>query len=711
MMFLRDLRYAARSLSRSPGLTAALLMTVAVGIGTHAAIGGFVGGLPREWFVVEGAPGVVDPEIAEKMDRVERVVSWAAALVFITAAANVAGFLLSRAWRRSHETAARMAVGATGRHLAQQVLADSLVVSLCGGALGALFGFWTARAFPALLFSQDAEQLTFATGVAPIARTVVVYSALMVVCALAPLARIRREGTFTVLRRSGGGQVTGTGALRSVLVVAQMAACAVLILGTAGLLQGFRQSLRTARAEHLGDAIIATFEASARFAQPLRGQRYFRALEHEAQRISALTSTAWISTPPGGRPVEQSVRIEAPPTTWKDVSIDTLPLPSGREMAKVKLEAGRLFGGGDSRLTCRVAIVNVPAAERYFSGDALGRAIRGGADRRIDIVGVVSYADARAAESEPIVYLFERQSSLAMPAEPVHQSFRLPIFPAVPPAMEVAVTTASRSYFAAAGAHVLAGALFPAEPAPGSCDTAVVNRETAEAYLPQGAVGGAVIDATGRRSEIVGVVDAGPLRVTQRRPVPTIFHPTYLRYLPRMTLIAGTAVANAGAIDEVERRLSAVDDGAPVRPVMTLDEYLSRTSLGPERVATALVAVSTGVALALAIVGVYAVMADSVREKRREIALRLALGAQARRIVAEVLRGGLRIASAGAIAGTVFSWLVVQVLMRAAPGFAAPALWMWLACPAVLVAIVTLAGILPARYALAIDPLTLMREE
>ena len=710
MTFLRALSYAARSLSRSPGLTTALLVTIAVGIGTHAAIAGFVGGFPREWFAVEAAAGA-DPEIAEKMDRVARVVSWAVALVFITAAANVAGFLLSRAWKRSHETATRMAVGATERHLAQQVLADSVVVSLCGGALGGLFAFWTVRAFPALLFSADAEQLQFTAAARPTLRSAALYLLLMLLCASAPLLRIRREGTFTVLRRSGGGQVTGTGSLRSSLVVVQMTVCAVLIIGTAGLLQGFRQSLKTARAEHLGDPIIATFEAAARFAQPQRGERYFHAVRDEAQRISALTSTAWVSTAPGGRPVEQSVRLEAPPTAWKDISIDTLPFPSGRETAKVKLEAGRLFGGGDSRLTCRVAIVNVAAANRLFAGDALGRAIRDTSGQRIDIVGIISFADARAAEDEPIVYLFERQSSLALPPAPVHQRFRLPIAPPVPPARDVAVATASANYFAAAGARVLAGAVFPPQPPAGWCDTALVNREAVDAYLPAGAVGGAVIDVAGRRSEIVGVVDAGPLRITQRRSVPTVFHPTYLRYLPRMTLIAGTADANAAVIDEVQRRLTAVDDGAPVRPVMTLEDYLSRTSLGPERVATALVAVSTGVALALAIVGVYAVMADSVREKRREIAVRLALGAPARRIVADVLRGGLRIAGTGVLAGTALSWLMLQGLMRAAPGFAAPPAWVWLACPAALVAIVMLAGMLPARYALAIDPLTLAREE
>ena len=711
MTFLRDLSYAARSLSRSPGLTAALLLTIAVGLGTQAAIGGFVGGLPRDWFAVEAAPGAVDPEIAEKLDRVERVVSWAVALVFITAAANVAGFLLSRAWKRSHETATRMAVGATRRHLAQQVLADSLVVSVCGGVLGGLFGFWTARAFPALLFAADAEQLQFAAAPWPLARTALVYSALMVVCAMAPLARIRREGTFTVLRRSGGGQVTGAGSLRSGLVVVQLTVCAVLILGSAGLLHGFEQALRTARADDLGEAIIATADASNRFALPERGVEYFRAVQAEAERIPALTALAWVSTAPGGRAAQESVRFEVPPTTWKDVSIDTLPFPSGAELRKVSLKSGRFFGGQDSVFTCRVAIVNQAAADRYFAGDALGRALKDASGARVDIVGVVAFADRRAADGEPLMYFFERQSPVAMPEEPVHQRFHLPLAPAIPPPVDVAVNIASTSYFAAAGAQVLAGEIFPGGPAPGSCDTAVVTREAAETYFPDGAVGGAVIDAQGRRSEIVGVVDAGPLRVTQRRPVPMIYHPEYLRYVPRLTLIAGTTGATPQVIREVDRRLNGVSGGALARPVMTLEDYLSRTSLGPERVATALVAVSAGVALALAVVGVYAVMVDSVREKRREIAVRLAMGAPARRIVAEVLRGGLRIAGGGVAAGTLLSWIVVEGLARAAPGFAAPPLWMWLACPAALVAIVTLAGLLPARYALAIDPLTLMREE
>jgi len=100
-----------------------------------------------------------------------------------------------------------------------------------------------------------------------------------------------------------------------------------------------------------------------------------------------------------------------------------------------------------------------------------------------------------------------------------------------------------------------------------------------------------------------------------------------------------------------------------------------------------------------------------VMQRKREIAVRLALGAQGWKIVAEVFRGGLRIAARGAAAGIVAAWLFVQAIVHAAPGFGLPALWMWPACPLALTIVVALASILPARYALAVDPLTLTREE
>src|SRR4029078_9316036 len=87
------------------------------------------------------------------LSRLVALLSWTVGLVFVTAAANIAGLLLSRANRPPHETAARMALGATRGRLAVHLLADSLAAALAGGAIGALVAYWTVTAFPALLYS------------------------------------------------------------------------------------------------------------------------------------------------------------------------------------------------------------------------------------------------------------------------------------------------------------------------------------------------------------------------------------------------------------------------------------------------------------------------------------------------------------------------------------------------------------------------------
>ena len=583
-MFLRDLRYALRSLARSPGLTAALLATVAVGIGTHAAVGGFINGLlshglaipdakrlaavyardtegryepvtweryltlqhsvssfdsmaafresrgsvtlhgrsnwmtvaratPAIWDVVRipaelgriafatgdgeplagvviasrvwrnefaaqpdviGADAVVDgrparivgvapdwfegvyvgrnvdvwiafderdaasrrhagvgilgrlrdgrtvanaqeeasaaigesalvlnysgtePEIQMKLAELKRVLGWAAALVFLTAAATVAGLLLSRAMRRSQETAARITLGATLMRLASMVVADSVVIAVGGGALGAVVAFWTASALPSRLYVEDAARLQFAPDARQIAVIAAGYSALMLVCALAPLVQIGRQGPMDVLRRTGGGGVTSMSWLRSLLVVAQMCICVVLVVGAALIFQAFRQSLHTVRADRLGEPIVVTLDASGGFSRPAAGQDYFRRAEQALIAMPGVTATAWVATLPGARPSSAGLRVESRPIGWRDITVDAM-IPSGRELLAFTLKAGRMFRGGDGRLACRVALVNEAMASRYFDGDAVGRSMRSEAGRRIDVVGVVEAPAAKLA--------------------------------------------------------------------------------------------------------------------------------------------------------------------------------------------------------------------------------------------------------------------------------------------------------------------------
>jgi ABC-type lipoprotein release transport system permease subunit len=652
----------------------------------------------------------VEPELYERVARVQAILSWAATFVFLTAAANVAGFLLSRATRRSHETAARLALGATDHHLTRQILADSLVITFAGAVLGGFVGYWTAAAFPALLWVEDAERLTYRPDVWLIVRGVGGYSIVMIACAFAPMLRIRQQSPMAVLRRSGSGQVTSIGTLRTALVIAQMAVCCVLIIGTGVLLQGFRQSLRTARAEHLGQPIIATLDAEAKFADPGAGAAYFTRVETELRQLGGITSVAWTSTVPGGRASDQPVRVEPAVTAWRDISVDTLPFPSGRALRALELTAGRLFGGADTTSSCRVTVINAAAAKRYFDDDAVGRAIRDMSGRRIDVVGVVRSTEPGA--DEPTFYFFDRQFPAELPSGPSHQRFRIRAVPPKPPLIDLDLTVASAGYFASVGAPIVAGE----PPASAPCDTAIVNREAAHQYFNDQAVGGALIEPDGHRAEIVGVVDDSPLRVTQRRADPTVFYLPDQHYIPRMTAIAGTPSVSPELIESVTRRLRGIDGGSfaalpGTPPVVTLEEQLARTALGPDRIASTLVAASALIAIGLALLGVYSVMADAVVQKKREIAVRLALGARGWKVIVDILAAGVRIAGVGAVAGLAASFIVVQVVVHSTSGFGLPAAWIWVTSPVILTMLVALASILPARYALAVDPLTLTREE
>ena len=100
-----------------------------------------------------------------------------------------------------------------------------------------------------------------------------------------------------------------------------------------------------------------------------------------------------------------------------------------------------------------------------------------------------------------------------------------------------------------------------------------------------------------------------------------------------------------------------------------------------------------------------------MRHRRREFAVRIALGAQRRHVIWQVLREGGRLAFAGTLAGTLGSLLLWRMLARIAPGNGAPALWVWMAAPLLLAAVVTIASVLPARRALILNPLTILRDE
>src|SRR3954447_13549041 len=317
-MIWTDLRYSARSLARSPILTITLLLTIALGIGSNAAIAGFVRGL-----VIHDL-SIAEPDLAVStgMARIGVLLSAAAWAVFAIACINVATLLLLRSSSRSQESSVRIALGASRGQIARLFLADAILISLTGAAFGTLLAVWTTRVVPSLLFERDAEQVVFIPNFRATVAASLACAAIMIVCGLAPLPETRRDNPARVLRRESAGPSRATRRLRTALVGVQMTCCCLLVISAAILITGFRDALRTNAGDRLKLTILATVESETRFGRPDLGVQYFRNIEQAAQSLRETVMTTWSNMPPGSQSASQSVRTEPPGPPLRDVVLN-----------------------------------------------------------------------------------------------------------------------------------------------------------------------------------------------------------------------------------------------------------------------------------------------------------------------------------------------------------------------------------------------------
>jgi ABC-type antimicrobial peptide transport system permease subunit len=174
-----------------------------------------------------------------------------------------------------------------------------------------------------------------------------------------------------------------------------------------------------------------------------------------------------------------------------------------------------------------------------------------------------------------------------------------------------------------------------------------------------------------------------------------------------MTLAIRTDADAARVVSTVRADVHALDPTLPLFGVRTMAS-LVRAQLEPERLATALLSGFALFALTLAAVGVYGVMAFATGQRTREVAVRLALGARRRDIVAGLVRDGVRVIVAGALAGTLLAFPGTRLVGTLLPG-AAPAGWLAVVAAIVLTAVSILACWIPARRAARVDPMQVLR--
>jgi putative ABC transport system permease protein len=265
----------------------------------------------------------------------------------------------------------------------------------------------------------------------------------------------------------------------------------------------------------------------------------------------------------------------------------------------------------------------------------------------------------------------------------------------------------SSGYFEGVGARLVAGQSFMPAPAPDDCRVAVINSVAADRYFAGAAIGGAVIDGAGRRTDIVGVIQSPRLGRFDRRAEPAIYFHMDQAAARRMTLMLDVGGSDDTTLFALQGRLRRVPGGASQPAVVRLDEHLGRTALAPLRIALLLVRAAAALAIVLAIAGTYGALAEVVRRRRREIGVRLALGARRLRVIGLVLVHACILGCVGVVFGT----SAVIAARRAFLGEMPVAWFVWLAGPVVMLSAIAVASILPVRLALKVDPLDVLRDD
>jgi predicted permease len=274
---------------------------------------------------------------------------------------------------------------------------------------------------------------------------------------------------------------------------------------------------------------------------------------------------------------------------------------------------------------------------------------------------------------------------------------------------DVGLRVVTPDYFAALGVGVVTGRGLAASDGPDAPGVVVVNQTLARRYFPGGAIGRRIRFREDPPVEIVGVVADMRHDGPGRQPGPELYLPAAQQPRWEMTLAVRGADPVA-LLPAIRAAVREVDPDQPVADQRTMRDAMTAV-LGPHRLAQRVLAGLGALALALAAVGIYAVIAQLVTERTREIGIRLALGGDPAAVRALVLRQGVAPAAWGTVAGSVLAVLAAQLLAAQFVGVRSRDPGTLLVVALVLLAVAVLAAYLPARRATRVDPLSALRAE
>lgn len=268
-------------------------------------------------------------------------------------------------------------------------------------------------------------------------------------------------------------------------------------------------------------------------------------------------------------------------------------------------------------------------------------------------------------------------------------------------------------YFSTLGIPLVEGRAFTNRDDASAPGVLVINRALAQKFWPHGSPIGKRItigyNKTGPR-EVVGVVDNVKQHQLADAALPQIYAPFDQTPWPFVTAVVRTAAAPQSAFGSMRAALARVDPMLGAGDLKTMDQYIARSVATP-RFTTFIVGAFAALALLLAAFGLFSVMAYSVAQRRRELGIRIALGAQPSDIRTLVLAQAVRMGAAGLALGLFGAFGATQVIKSLLFDVSSYDPATFVGVSTALVAVMLAAAYLPARRATHVDPIVSLRTE
>jgi predicted permease len=563
----------------------------------------------------KGWDAVVVPlreEVVSEVRPALLVLLGAVAFVLLIACANVANLVLAKTFGRRKEIAIRVALGATGSRVIQQILAETLLLSLAGGVLGLLLAKFGMALTLKFLSDNLPKSTEVSLDTSVLAFTVFISIVTGVIAGLLPAIRMTKTNVNDALKQGLGKTDSDSGGrrTRSLLVVSEVALSLILLVG-AGLMIRSLWLLSTLDAGFDPHNVLTMtlVVPQNKYSRPIDEIAFFDRVLSKVRALPGVVSAGLIDDLPlNGEGSHQPIAIEGRPVQAMSdqPEVDTRTITSGYlSSMHIPLRRGRDLSAADAPDRPGVVLISASMAKRFWPNeDPIGRHLTMTffPDKVREIVGIVGDVKLEgmdAAASSATVYL--PTSQLSTPSLGEWRSFP----------MQLVVRTQSQ--------------------------------------------------------------------------------PTSL-------------------VSAVTAAIHSIDSDQPVTDIMTMDNLVDN-SLSQRRFSMLLLAAFAVLALLLAAVGIYSVLAFAVRRRVREIGIRVALGAEVKDILRLVITEGMKPALIGLLLGVAGALALGRVLASFIYGIAAYDPLTFAAVATLLAAVALLASIIPAYRAARIEPTRALREE